>query len=251
MNIKFILPLFFSALLMIANPAHAVLIGAGNGDLYDLDVTTNASTLLGNSGSTMYDIALDPTSSVLYGVAGGISLVSIDKTNGATSSIGALGAFINGLTFDSAGTLYGTGGTGLYTIDLVSGSATLIGNTGFTSAGDIAFDSSGNLFLSANGTGGGDQLVSLNTTTGAGSLIGNIGVSSVFGLNFSGSTLYGFTESGQTYNIDTMTGVGTFVANNTITAYGADGVGGVAVPAPSPIALMGLGILCFCFKRKN
>ena len=135
MNKQTLSALVFSSFLLMVNPAHAVFIGASGGDLHDLDVATNTSTNLGNSGvGSMFDIALSPTSNILYGVTGAGDFYSISQTNGAASFIGATMATdtINGLTFDSSGTLFGSGGTNLFTVNLGSGLATTVGGTGFT-----------------------------------------------------------------------------------------------------------------------
>lgn len=228
-----------------ASPAQAVFVGDGNGGLWNLDVNTNDKTYLGLSGvGEMFDIALDPTTSVLYGVTQLAELYSIDQTNGGATLIGST-AYVTGLTFDSSGTLYGSGGTSVFTIDTSTGSSTLLGDTGgFISSGDLAFDSSGNLFMSAIGGLNGDRLISVDTTTGAGTLIGDIGLPNVFGLNFLDSVLYGFTAGRGTITIDTNTGSGTYVALNGIAATGADGAGGVTpVPIPAAVWLFGSGLL--------
>ncbi len=230
--------------------AHATLIGDSTGDLWDYDVSTDSATLIGNSG-VMFDIALDPISDILYGVTGGSRLYFIDQSTASTSLIGNTAAFINGLTFSKDGTLYGTGSNRLYTIDLATGSANLIGAGSYSSSGDIAFDDSGNLYLSST-TGAGDSLWSLDTSTGIGSLLGPTGFNNVYGLNYANSTLYGFTSSGFTIALDTLTGVGTSVSTNGIQAFGADGAGGVTnVSESSSIALFALGLIGLGLLRKK
>ncbi len=254
MNIRLLMALVFSVFIGMTSSAHAVLIGTNNGDLYNLNVATNTSTLIGNSGmGVMFDIALDPTTSILYGITSSGLVTTINTSTGIATGIGTAGAFVNGLTFDSTGTLFGSGGRSLFTIDLDTGSATTVGNTGYNSSGDIAFDSLGNLYLSATSVGN-DRLIAVNSLTGAGSLIGDTGFSGVYGLNFDGSTLNGFTSNGRTLEIDIRTGIGTQVATNSIRAFGADGSGGVevsSIPEPTSIALFSLGIIGLGFARRK
>ncbi len=109
--------------------------------LYTIDLGTGATTLVGSSsGTCIIDIAIDPDGN-LYGVdLMPYALVAIDKTTGATQPIGSLGfnaGYAEGLDFDpSTGTLYFAGYDtdtflgGMYTIDLATGAATLIGPIG-------------------------------------------------------------------------------------------------------------------------
>lgn len=219
---RFALPLFTFAVLSI-NPIYAALIIDSSGDIWDLNIDTNTSTFIGRSGETIYDIALNPTSGLLYGVSLH-SLYSIDKSNGEVSIISShLSGSVNGLAFNGAGRLYGSSSRGdLFTLDHTTGIASLVGHTGFNSSGDLAFDTNDNLFMSADvGVNRSDLLISVNPNTGAGTLIGDIGFDNVYGLSFSDSILYGFTEARETIMINTISGAGSLLANNEVAAYGA------------------------------
>jgi hypothetical protein len=73
-----------------------------------------------------------------WAILGG-ALYSVSTNNATAALIGNTGAFINGLTFNSSGTLLGSGGTRLFSVNLVTGAAATVGSTGFNSSGNLAF----------------------------------------------------------------------------------------------------------------
>lgn len=117
---------------------------AGDG-LYSIDVSTGATTLIGHVGffhedhlNTVCGLAVHPETHVLYGVASGpardwSALVEIDKKTGVGTLIGEDAPHLSGLAFDmQTHILYGIDNwTGdLYSIDIGTGRATLVGSTG-------------------------------------------------------------------------------------------------------------------------
>lgn len=100
--------------------------------------------------------------------------------------IGATGVGpISGLAYDVVGqVMYGIAGGGgpanLYTIDLSTGLATVVGNTGLN-AGSLQFGPDGNLYAGTTGMGGGN-IYRINPATGASTLVGSTGFDSVTGL---------------------------------------------------------------------
>jgi hypothetical protein len=209
--------------------APVLYIDDSNGQLGTVDVATGDATVIGNMGVVMTDIAFDPTGN-LYGISFNnlYSINRTTAASTLIGSLGLNGA--NALVFATDGTLYAASfnTTNLYTVNTSTGLATSLGSMGFNSAGDLAFNAGdfflssttsqliridlGNLAASAavgpigfsnvfglatadNGiTYGvsGTQIFSVNTTTGAGTLVTNYagdGLLSANGTSF-------FTESG-------------------------------------------------------
>jgi Zn-dependent metalloprotease len=74
----------------------------------------------------------------------------------------------------------------VYTLDLTTGDATLVGQTGFNKlTNDMAFDENGNLYGVIGGSSEEGQLIMIDTNDGSGSLVGNIGFQNVVGLAYS------------------------------------------------------------------
>lgn len=121
--------------------------------------------------------------STLYGTSSNngnppFSLRTLNPVTGVSVPIGLTGISepITGLAWNGT-TMYGIEGGGvaanLYTINLTTGHATLVGNTGFT-AGSLQFGPDGNLYEGGDSSDHG-HLYQVNQTTGTATLIGASG----------------------------------------------------------------------------
>jgi hypothetical protein len=164
--------------------------------------------------------------------------ISINPASGVPTLIGIMGvAPLPALAVSPAtGIIYAGQGQGVplvYTVNPVTGAATLIGDTGlgFSAISSMDFSAGGILYASVNIVGdggtGGDHLAVINAATGVATLIGPYGVCTsscslegVEAIAFDPfGTLYGATASGPAppalYTINTSTGQATLVANIT------------------------------------
>ncbi len=135
---------------------------------------------------------LEFVGSTLYGtsmtvVGGPSTLQTLNPYSGAAVPIGLTGVGpISGLAYDAGtGVMYGIdGGSGpanLYTIDLITGVATTVGNTGLK-AGSLEFGPDGNLYAGTTGTTGGGSLYRIDPASGAATFVGATGFTAVTGL---------------------------------------------------------------------
>lgn len=125
-------------------------VSTGGAQLATVDVANGATTIVGGTGPALTDIAFGPTGDLfgisfsdLYGVnstTGATTLVG---------SLGAVSGTANALVFSSNGTLYMAGNT-LYTVNTSTGASTAIGSgIGFQSGGDLAYIG-GNLYMASS-----------------------------------------------------------------------------------------------------
>ena len=183
-----------------------VLAHDATGTLFTLNVGSGQTHTIGRTGVTLYDIAADRRGNV-FGVDSRSSLYKINKTTAKATRVGSVGTFVNALTFAPNGDLLAAGRNQLVKINTGTGRGTVLGNLGGnTSSGDLAFDSSGRLFLSTTR----NELVRVNSARGGATRVGAIGFRDVYGLVFAGGKLYGMSNSSErAFTISTSTGRGT------------------------------------------
>jgi hypothetical protein len=223
------------------------------GNLATVDVQTGGVNVIGNMGIQMTDIAFDP-SGALYGLSFG-AFYAINTATAAPTLIGAHTVPSgNALVFAADGTLYAAGNTStnLFTIDKATGAATSLGNMGFASGGDLAFNG-GNFYLASSNS----QLVKIDLgNLAATSAVGSFGVANVFGLGTGDDgQLYGVAGT-QIFLVNTATGAATNPVN-----YGGQGLGAAygqsfrteaaAAPEPATVVLLGMGLAGALLRRRS
>jgi len=158
------------------------------------------------------------------------TLVMIDTTTGAGTTIGPIAGFpsVEGLAFSPDGTLFGVsnpglGGTGeLIRIDPATGKAAPVGRIeGFLDLSSLAFAPDGTLFATADETPGtaGSLLIRIDPLTGAGTTIGSIGYPTEAiafapdGTLFGAADVTGDAKAQTLITIDPKTGAGTIIGS--------------------------------------
>ncbi|MBI4612995.1 MAG: hypothetical protein HY720_05240 [Planctomycetes bacterium] len=178
-----------------------------------------------------------PTIYGANGGAGGLQIITIDRTTGIATLVGSGTSAVVGLAYNrNTGVLYGVASTGddFLIIEKSTGATTNVGNLGFTIVEGLAFDPNTNTLYGSDIST--DQLIRINTATGAGTAVGPLGLASVEGLAFdpNTNTLYG-TDLGidKIVTINTATGA----ASQLGATLGYGQVAGLAVastPVPAP-----------------
>jgi len=249
---KKVITLIAALALVLSAGANAafITIGTSTGGIYNVDTSNGAATLVA-TGTAMTDLARD-SSGGLWGVTFG-NLYSIDISTNTFTNVGSLGVSdMNALTFNGS-VLYGAGyGNGnLYTINTSTGSATSLGSGSYVSAGDLAFDATGSLYLAAD-TSPNDTLVEVNPTNGSSTLVGGIGINNSYGLAFVDSVMYGVSSAGGLYTINTTTGAATSIGPITGITGAIYGATVSAVPVPAAVWLFASGLVGLIgFSRKR
>ena len=145
--------------------------GGGPSTLYRVDPNSGAAVPIGPIGVNGVGSLAWSYDGHLYGVGsvGGVAnLIIIDPNTGVGTVIGPTGVGnFQDIEFNNNGTLYGFAAGNIYTFNLTTGAATLVGATGFgfPDGNGLAFVR-GTLYNANNA-----NLLSINPVTGAGTLV--------------------------------------------------------------------------------
>jgi hypothetical protein len=230
-------------------------------------ITKVVGPLLDATGNEYFLTGMDfrPANGVLYGSTANLSptapgaLVTINPATGLVSGIGFFGTLstMADLTFDpTTGILYGwqsAADHSLYRINLASGVATLVGPSGVSGVngfggGGLAANAAGTLYEAPTGANG--DLYTINKTSGLATKVATLTGApfpsgAIDAMAFSDGTLYainidrGNTFSADLVTINTTTGV---ITNRGTTAFGLDAIAFQAVPEPSSVVMLTLGL---------
>ncbi len=270
---KSIIYLFVTGLILlwfgISNvvAAPVIWVADSSGRLGTVDMNSKTVKVIGTMTQnrrtiTMTDIAFDST-----GQLWGISFYDLYKINSNTAEITKVGGgwgynqkyLLNSLAFGDDGTLYAGSSASdrLYSIDTTNGHLNFLGNTGFTSSGDLTFDN-GNLYLTAHGSARNhDQLIKidLSDTSESSSVQTNLGYRNSYGLVAGDDGLiYGLSGT-KVFSVDTDN---KFKVTKNIFNYKGNTLGKVwgaatqsAVPVPAAVWLLGSGLICLAGLRRS
>jgi hypothetical protein len=258
-----------------ASSAQEILILGGGGDLHSVDLNSGEATFIGASGLTPHfwsGMAINSSGQIFASYGRYFSeyeIYEINPTNGQATFVSQTNLFgLSAMAFDSNDVLYGlndrtaplgTRPMDLYTIDLQTGTTTLIGDTGITNS--LAMDFHDGSLWCFNPTAG---LHKLDQATGIATDVnpafrGPIGATASMCFNEAG-TLYHL--DGGVWMVDSQSG--TFSLANALTPFGfwaeavflegpspafsvwLSGVGGgmveIKCAGAAPFAQIGIGI---------
>ncbi|MEJ6791497.1 MAG: hypothetical protein QNK89_01840 [Lacinutrix sp.] len=188
--LNFILLIFCA--LSQAQSVNTAYLSIANGDVVLADFSTCSTTVVASHTDSFTDISQGDTDNTLYGIRYDASLYRINVSTGVITNLGILTGIgfggdieIDSLVKESDGFLLGVNRDApgeLFRIDVNALTATLLGNVGYGSAGDLTYFE-GSLYLSADN----NELVEVDVTTPSNStLIGTIpntgGLNSIFGV---------------------------------------------------------------------
>lgn len=249
-----------------ASPASALMLYGVSHDeaIWQVDRSNGTITLYKNTPGIEWFGATDgPSQNVFFATSEGGSLFQVDVAADTITPIGSYGGSlkIKSLAYAEpelptvAGVLYASDYQKLYSIDVNTGVATLIGPV-VGGAGDIFigvwsmdYDPVAKVLFVVNQVATTSKLYSVNPANGAATLVGEISggavspeaLADIWYDHDSGKMLGISQVTGQLYEVNTataqVTAIGTAPGDNIL------GLGGAMIPEPGMLMLLGLGLL--------
>ncbi|MGB5982036.1 MAG: T9SS type B sorting domain-containing protein [Nonlabens sp.] len=189
MRLLLFFAILISGLFVCGQSTNSAYLCLANRDIVLADFDTCTSTFIASTPESLFDISQGDTDDTLYGIKDE-SIYRINTTNGNVTLLGSLNLLgftrtfrVTSLVKESNGILLGINRSSrgeLFRIDVSSLTATLVGETGFESAGDLTF-LNGNLYLSSPNSGLVlIDLVDLSQSSYVGRM--NLGSQNIFGV---------------------------------------------------------------------
>ena len=229
-----------------------------DGGFYSYEQGSGAAVSIGSIPSDVIGIEFDGSGNLfaMTTFVGGGAFYSINPANGSWSLVGNSGLSqpIEGdLAWDSrSGQMYGCYGdsasNSLYTIDTMTGVATVVGAMEEDDISGLVFDGSGRLWGVDTNTNGSDvaDLVEIDKSTGGVLSRVSLGIQingPLLGMDINDMTgeIYMAMDNGNFYSVDVDMGLATFVDTHGV--FTATGLA-YGIPAPgSVMALVGAGLV--------
>lgn len=181
------------------------------------------SLILAGACCALMSAAPAAAGSILWISDSGGNLVTVDVATGSATVIGNSRVALTDIAFSPAGELYGLAFADLYRVDTTTAAVTFVGDVGF-SGNALVFGADGTLYGASSVTA---NLYTIDPTTGASTFIGNTGGASSGDLAFVGDALY---LAANTSPADTLRRIdlGPPVTNALVGPLGFDNVYGMA-----------------------
>ena len=248
-------------------PAAYAVQSDGDDTLYRINLDTGAVTAIGTGTgwSSVEGLTWDPVTMHFFGSDDGQDkLIKINPSTGVGVEVGKFnvsgGIRAPGLAISNTGVIYLSSekdNTPLYSVNKLTGEATLIGETGIEDITGLAF-LDGILYGVSDET---DSLYTLNTSTGVATLVGAFGESMNSELGAAGipndaisgaGFIYVVDDTGKVLKVDPFTGVGTHVFD---TLDGFDDLShGPPIPEPSSLVIFSMtafGMAFIAIRRRR
>jgi hypothetical protein len=235
--------------------ASTVFIGTDVGQIGTLDTVTWVFTQIRNSGPGLDGLAFDVFGNLDAVGLGSAPNIDFDRVDPATGNVTFVAKTNNQSGAASlaskpgGGTLYLADHINLYTVDPLTGAATVIGSDGIPPAAhnlfDIGFGPDGVLYGFYTTT-----LYRFNTGTGVATVIGSTGFP-IYDLFPADGILYGLDNSANLFSVNTSTGAATLLRHINGINGTVFGTAVAASPTPEPhTGISAAGLLLLCWLRR-